>query len=340
MRTVKPLSRLAFGGAVLLLGRALLRHRRKWDLHGRTVLVTGGSRGLGLLIAHELLREGARVAICARDSETLARAHRQLAKDGGAVMALPCDVTIREEVDRVVGHVTEQFGPIDALINNAGTITVGPIDTMRLADFREAMNTNFWGALYAILAVVPDMRRRRSGRIVNIVSIGGKVAVPHLLPYSASKFALAGLSEGLRTELARDGIHVTTIYPGLMRTGSPRHALFKGRHRAEYAWFSISDSLPIASMDAARAARQIVQALRYGEAGRVLGLPARLGATAHGLFPALTAELLALLNRALPEADEDPSPLSRDGQASTSVFSPSLLTRLGDRAAEQNNQVG
>jgi len=184
------------------------------------------------------------------------------------------------------------------------------------------------------------MRRRRSGCIVNIASIGGKLAVPHLLPYSTSKFALAGLSEGLRAELAQDGIHVTTIYPGLMRTGSPRHALFKGRHRAEYAWFSISDSLPIASMDAARAARQIVQALRYGEAGRVLGLPARLGATAHGLFPALTTELLALVNRALPQAGEDASPLSRDGEASTSAFSPSLLTRLGDRAAEQNNQIG
>ena len=211
-----------------MLGRALIRHRRKWDLQGRTILVTGGSRGLGFLVARELLLEGARVAICARDADTLSRAQQQLEGDGGPVVAIPCDVAVREDMERVVGRVTEELGPIDALINNAGAITVGPLNTMRLADFHDAMNTNFWGALHAILAVLPEMRRRHAGRIVNIASIGGKLAVPHLLPYSASKFALVGLSEGLRVELAPDGIQVTTICPGLMRTGSPRHAFFKG----------------------------------------------------------------------------------------------------------------
>jgi NAD(P)-dependent dehydrogenase (short-subunit alcohol dehydrogenase family) len=176
-------------------------------------------------------------------------------------------------MERVVGRVTEELGPIDALINNAGTITVGPLDTMRLADFHEAMNINLWGALHAILAVLPDMRSRHSGRIVNIASIGGKLTVPHLLPYSVSKFALVGLSEGLRVELARDGIQVTTICPGLMRTGSPRHAFFKGRHRAEYAWFSISDSLPLVSMDAPSAARPDRRGSSLGRSGRVPGFP-------------------------------------------------------------------
>jgi NAD(P)-dependent dehydrogenase (short-subunit alcohol dehydrogenase family) len=324
----------------LLLGRALIRHRRTWDLQGRTILVTGGSRGLGFLVARELLREGASVAICARDTDTLARAQRQLEGNGGPVVAIPCDVAVREDMERAVGRVTEELGPIDAVINNAGTITVGPLDTMRLTDFHDAMNTNFWGALHAILAVLPDMRRRHAGRIVNIASIGGKLAVPHLLPYSTSKFALVGLSEGLRVELARHGIQVTTICPGLMRTGSPRHALFKGRHRTEYAWFSISDSLPLVSMDASRAARQIVDALRRGEARRVLGLPAKLGATAHALFPGIATELLSLVNRALPKADENAPPIPTEGENSTSFVSPSLLTRLGDRAAERHNQLG
>ena len=340
MRLAHPVSRLALGGAAFLLGRVLIRHRRQWDLHGRTILVTGGSRGLGFLVARELLREGAGVAICARDADTLARAQRQLEGDGAPVLAIPCDVAVREDMDRVVGQVTEDLGPIDALINNAGTITVGPFHTMRLADFHDAMNTNLWGALHAILAVLPDMRRRHAGRIVNIASIGGKLAVPHLLPYSASKFALVGLSEGLRVELARDGIQVTTICPGLMRTGSPRHAFFKGRHRSEYAWFSISDSLPLVSMNAPRAARQIVDALRWGEAGRVLGLPAKIGATAHALFPGMTTELLSLVNRALPKADGTASPIPIEGEDSTSFVSPSLLSRLGDRAAERHNQLG
>ena len=340
MRTARPFGRLALGGAALLLGRALIRHHRKWELRGRTILVTGGSRGLGFLVARELLREGAQVAICARDADTLSRAQRQLEGDGRPVVAIQCDVTVREHVERVVGRVTEELGTIDALINNAGTITVGPLDTMRLADFHDAMNTNFWGALHAILAVLPAMRRRRAGRIVNIASIGGKLAVPHLLPYSASKFALVGLSEGLRVELAPSGIQVTTICPGLMRTGSPRHAFFKGRYRAEYAWFSISDSLPLVSMDAPRAARQIVDALRWGEAERVLGFPAKLGAITHALFPAIIADVLSLVNRALPTADPSAPPIPTEGEDSTSIVSPSLLTRLGDRAAERHNQLG
>jgi NAD(P)-dependent dehydrogenase (short-subunit alcohol dehydrogenase family) len=340
MRPASPFARLALGGAALVLGRALIRRRRKWDLQGRTILVTGGSRGLGFLVARELLRQGAGVAICARDADTLARAQRQLEEDGGPVVAIPCDVAVREDMERVVGRVTEELGPIDALINNAGTITVGPLNTMRLVDFHDAMNTNLWGALHAILAVLPEMRRRHAGRIVNIASIGGKLAVPHLLPYSASKFALVGLSEGLRVELAPDGIQVTTICPGLMRTGSPRHAFFKGRYRAEYAWFSISDSLPLVSMDAPRAARQIVEALRWGDAGRVLGVPAKLGATARALFPGITTELLGLVNRALPKADGNAPPIPTKGEDSTSFLSPSLLTRLGDRAAERHNQLG
>jgi NAD(P)-dependent dehydrogenase (short-subunit alcohol dehydrogenase family) len=323
-------------GAAAVATAGLVRHFRRWDLTDRTVLVTGGSRGLGLLIAERLLREGARVAICARDGDTLDRARARLARfPGGRLFAVPCDVSVREDVERMVRQVVEHCGPIDAVVNNAGTIMVGPLDVMELEDFQEAMAVNFWGPLHVILAVLPEMRRRR-GRIVNIASIGGKISVPHLLPYSASKFALVGLSEGLRAELAREGIQVSTICPGLMRTGSPRHARFKGQHRAEYAWFSISDSLPGVSMSADRAAGQIVRTLRTGRAGRVLSLPAKLGTTMHGLFPGLTADLLGLVNRGLPEGAGG---RAVKGEASTSAVSPSWLTVLDERAARRANQV-
>ena len=330
------------GGAVLAGGMLLRRRRRRWELAGRTVVVTGGSRGLGLLIAEELLCAGARVAICARDRDTLDRARTQLGRHEGRVLAIPCDIALRGDVEDMVRRVRERFGPIDALINNAGTIVVGPLEAMEIEDFQAAMDVNFWGPLYAVLAVLPEMRRRGSGRIVNVTSVGARISVPHLLPYSASKFALIGLSEGLRAELAADGIQVSTICPGLMRTGSPRHALFKGQHRAEYAWFSISDSLPITSMSAERAARQIVAALRSGRADRVLSLPAKLGALAHALFPGPTQDLLGLLNRWLPgpEGEEDVYREPVKGEQSTSEISPSWLTTLGERAARRANQVG
>ena len=336
--STRLLARVGTAAALATVGYALVQRARRWDLRGRTVLVTGGSRGLGLCIARELTRVGARVAICARDEATLDRARCELERHG-LVVALRCDMRVREDVDLLVKEVGARLGPIDALVNNAGLMTVGPVEAMEVQDFADAMDTNFWGPLHAIRAVLPEMRRRRTGRIVNIASIGGMIAMPHLLPYSASKFALVGLSEGLRAELARDGILVTTICPGLMRTGSPRHAFFKGRPRAEYAWFSISDSLPGLSMDVDRAAREIVEALSAGEAGRVLSLPGKVGALAHGLFPGFTAELLGLVNRCLPSSQGNEGGVRLKGEDSMSALSPSWLTRLGDRAAKRNNQI-
>lgn len=327
------------GAGALLAARALVRKLTEYDFRDKTVLITGGSRGLGLLLAREFAREGARVAICARDPQELERARMDLVRRGAQVIALQCDVTDRGQVDETVRDVRERFGRIDVLVNNAGVIEVGPMEVMTLEDYEEAMKTHFWGPLYTTLAVLPSMRERRDGRIVNIASIGGKISVPHLLPYSASKFALVGLSEGLRAELKKDGIVVTTVCPGLMRTGSPRNATFKGQHRAEYAWFSISDSLPVSSMNAERAARQVVAACRRGDAEVVLSIQAQLAVLFHGLFPGLTADLLGLVNKLLPEPGGIGTSSAR-GKESQSDISPSWLTTLSERAAARNNELG
>lgn len=330
-------------GIVITLAAASLalilvwRWLPKYNFENKTVLLTGGSRGLGLIMARQLVQQGAKLAICARDELALERARKELEELGGDVLAVGCDVTDKAQVDEMVAEVRSHFGKIDALINNAGTITVGPMEEMTLEDYEAAMKLHFWAPLYTTLAVLPEMRQRKEGRIVNISSIGGKVSVPHLLPYSASKFALTGFSEGLRAELAKDGIVVTTVCPGLIRTGSPYNAQFKGQHRAEFTWFSISDSLPIISMSAERAARQILAACRRGDAEIVTSLIAQLAAKFHDLFPGLTASIAGFVNNFLPSPGGIGTKHAK-GKDSTSDLSPSELTALSDRAAYKNNQ--
>jgi NAD(P)-dependent dehydrogenase (short-subunit alcohol dehydrogenase family) len=141
------------------------------------------------------------------------------------------------------------------------------------------------------------------------------------------------------TELAKDNILVTTVYPGLMRTGSPPNALFKGQHAAEYAWFSVSDSLVISSIDARRAAQQVVEACRYGEAELTISIQALLASRFAPLFPKLTEALLRLTVRFLPGPTGQDGDRAQTGWQSQSAVSPSILTRTTDEAAVQNNQV-
>jgi NAD(P)-dependent dehydrogenase (short-subunit alcohol dehydrogenase family) len=334
------LTTLGLGAGAYLGAKWAVHRMRRLELRDKVVLITGGSRGLGLLMAKSFAGRGARVAVCARDAHELERAKHMFACDRQCLWTGVCDVTRREQVAELVGSVRRDLGHVDVLVNNAGIIEVGPVDTMTLADYEAAMATNFWAALYTTSEVVESMKRRRQGRIVNVTSIGGKVAVPHLLPYSASKFAAVGWSTGLRAELKAHGVYVTTIVPGLMRTGSPRNADFKGRHEQEYAWFSIMDSLPLTSMSARRAAARIVRATVNGESEVTLSIQAKLAAKFAAVFPSATAEMMAWVNRALPDAGDAPDALRAvKGRESKSEWAPSALTTLGDRAARENNEV-
>jgi NAD(P)-dependent dehydrogenase (short-subunit alcohol dehydrogenase family) len=332
----------AIGG--LIAGASLvaawrMRSLRAMDLADRVVLITGGSRGLGLLMAREVGRLGAHVVIAARDEAELLRAQRDLLAHAIDASILVADVATEEQAQRMISQVIQRHGRLDALVNNAGVITVGPIDHMTVADFEEAMATHFWGPLHTMLAAIPHMRENGGGRIVNISSIGGKIGVPHLAPYCASKFALTGVSTSLRAELARYGILVTTVSPGLMRTGSPFNAWFKGRHRAEFAWFAIADSLPLLSMDGRRAATQIVNALRHGDAELVISWPARLAVAMEALTPNTLAAMTTLANRMLPRPTGTLGNESHSGWHSGSRWAPSPLTRLSERSAAQNNEL-
>jgi short-subunit dehydrogenase len=331
---------VAVGAALgaVALARAMARSRRQFDFRGAVAVVTGGSRGLGLVLARELARQGAKVAICARDGAELERARTQLQASGAEVLALACDVTARDQVDAMLAEVRSRLGPVDVLVNNAGTIQVGPMEEMTAEDYEHALRVHFWGPLYTTFGVLPEMRRRRAGRIVNIASIGGKISIPHLLPYSASKFALVGFSEGLRGALARDDVYVTTVCPGLMRTGSPRNAWFKGQHREEFAWFSVADALPVVTMAATRAARRIVAACRDGDAELLMPFSTMAAVKLNALLPGVGADIMSLAERLLPGPGGIGTEMRR-GAESESGWSPSVLTILGDRAAARNNEL-
>ena len=317
------------------------RRRANYDFSGKSVVITGGSRGLGLVIARELADEGARLTLLARDEEELARAADDLRtrQPFADVSTVAADVRRRYDAERAIAQTLERFGSIDVLINNAGVIQVGPLDHMKLGDYEDAMNTHFWGPLYMVMASLPHMRRQGEGRIVNVSSIGGRIAVPHMVPYSASKFALAGLSDGLRVELARDNIVVTTVCPGLMRTGSPVNAMFKGQRPQEYAWFAISDSLPLTSINADRAARQIVEACRRGDAELVITVQAKIAILARTVAPELFASAMAMINRLLPPPTGPEGDRARLGRDSESEWAPSKLTESTYKAAEENNEL-
>src|SRR5438874_1231236 len=326
-------------GAILLAVWLIVRFIRtvSYPLREKVVLITGGSRGLGLVLARHSCARGGNVALIARDPEELARAKTDLAPRGGKVLTIQCDLLDTGQIQSAVRQIIDRFSKIDILINNAGIIEVGPLEHLRPEDFDRAMRLHFWAPLELISQIVPEMRIWGGGRIVNISSIGGKVAVPHMASYSASKFALTGFSDAIRAELARDNIHVTTVAPGLMRTGSHVKAKFKGRHDDEFAWFAASAGAPLISMNADRAARKILAACRRGQPSLTLTFAARGAILGNALFPNLTGYIMKLASRCLPGTGKKEGDQSRSG-AQLRRLTPKWLTHLADTATARNNE--
>ncbi|MEX2235186.1 MAG: SDR family NAD(P)-dependent oxidoreductase [Cyclobacteriaceae bacterium] len=333
----KILGWAAAGVGVFLVAHAVVKQLSKLSLEGKVVLITGGSRGFGLVLARHLAKRGARLAICARSADDLELARQDLDALGAEVIAMTVDVTENEEVKAMVHDVINRYGRLDVLINNARIIQVGPQNVMGIEEYQVAMQTNFWAQLYAMQAVIPHFIDRGQGRIVNITSIGGKIALPHLLPYTASKFASVGLSEGMHAELKRYNILVTTVVPNLMRTGSPVNADIKGDHEKEYAWFKHADSNPLLSQDPKRTAERIIQAIEYGESEVTLSLTGKVANLVKGLAPGWVNFLMSVANSLLPEAVTGENQTLRGWQAE-SRLSRGVVSDLTNKAASKNNE--
>lgn len=339
MRTRSAATAAIVGLGAWAAARAL-RARRSISFRDRVVVISGGSRGLGLLLARRLAAEGARLALLARTPEDLDRAADELRQHHGAdVLVLPCDVRDRAAVGEAVRQTVAELGRPAMLVHDAGVIEVGPEEHMDERDYREAMDTHFWGAYYLTEAVRPYLPQDGTARIGYVSSIGGRVAVPHLGPYSASKHALVGYADAVRAEGAADGVRVTTITPGLMRTGSHPNTVIKGQHEKEYAWFAVGDATPLLSMDAGRAADKILDSLRHGDAALTLTLPAKLAAAVDGVAPGLTGQIMKAVNRILPAPTSSDGDRRQSGWASFSAAAPSVLTALADREVAANNEL-
>jgi NAD(P)-dependent dehydrogenase (short-subunit alcohol dehydrogenase family) len=283
------------------------------------VLITGGSRGLGLAIASRFAAGSgghppARLVLASRNLAELQQAQANLLTQFAHLRPedfhlVAADLSQPAEAQRLITEAIDRFGRIDVLINNAGIIDVGPIESQTLDIFERTMQINFFAALYTTWAALPHLRRQQplSGShrasIVNIASIGGKIAVPHMLPYTAAKFALVGFSEGLHAELRHKGIRVTTVCPGLMRTGGDDHANIVGDIEFERRWFTFAANTPGVAVSAKYAANRIFHAVAAGRAEITISPQAWLAARVAGVFPETLQYANALTNHhILPKA--------------------------------------
>jgi len=285
------------------------------NLNGKVALVTGGSRGIGAAIAVALGEAGAAVAVNYRERADAADALvADLNKAGKRAIAVAADVSQASHVTKMIERVTSALGPVDILVNNAGIAIVRGVDDLTEDDFDRTITVNLKSTFLCTQAVLAAMRAKKWGRIVNITSIGGVLAVPHLLPYACAKAAAVALSDGLGAELRKDGVVVTTVIPGLMRTGSFPFAFFKGDAPRELAWFRWLSTAPVSAMSVQRAARRIVAAVERGDGQLVLTLSAKVGRLASALMPGVVRRLFMFANRLLSSGARDRNKRERRGR--------------------------
>jgi short-subunit dehydrogenase len=206
------------------------------EMDGKVVVVTGASMGIGEAIAKVFVDAGARVVLLSRDAGR-AEAARQRVGDMDRTLALACDVCKRDEIDRALALTVQNFHRVDVWVNNAGVGIRDSVAEMETSALRELFETNFFGTIACMQAVVPVMRKNGGGSIINISSVAGHIPVPYMAIYSASKFAMNAIGKGARMELKRDNINVLTVCPGYINTDFTAHLVAdrKGAVRAPAA---------------------------------------------------------------------------------------------------------
>lgn len=189
------------------------------QLHGKTAIVTGASSGIGARIAKELAKEGVNVVLAARHLEKLSKIESEIKELGkGKVLVIQTDVTNKQQVNQLVKKAEETFNHVDILVNNAGQMLSSMIRSGKVEEWEEMIDVNIKGMLYGIHYVLPSMLERSTGHIINIASVSGFEVTKVSTVYSATKFAVRAISAGLEKELAKTGVRVTNISPGMVDT--------------------------------------------------------------------------------------------------------------------------
>lgn len=298
--------------------------------------VAGGSRGLGYAIARELGRSGYRLLITARTGPDLDRARDLLLGAGVDVITRIHDVRDAEAARELVEDIESDQGPIEVLVGVAGVLRVGPLPD-HSEEYDESLDIMLRGPINLVHAVLPGMRERGHGRIGIVTSIAGLIPVPHLVAYSAAKHGAVGFTRALAEELAGSGISVSTIIPGLMRTGGHWHGDYTGQPEREYAWFTALSAAPLVSMDAERAARIIVRGVLAGRRKIIFTLPARIGDLVYRVSPVAVGIAVGAAGRLLPGPGKDHAPGYLAAAGTGTVFD--RLTVLARRAVRRFNQT-
>lgn len=188
-------------------------------LDSRVAFITGGASGIGLALARRCAREGMRVAVADVEAPALDRAAAELREHGDAVLTLAVDVTSRDDLQQALTRTVEAFGAVNLLCNNAGVNAAGPVESLSFRDWDWVLGVNLGGVVNGVVTFLPELLRHAgAAHIVNTASVGGLLGMAGLAPYNASKFAVVGLSEALRADLAGRGVGVSVLCPGVVRT--------------------------------------------------------------------------------------------------------------------------
>ncbi len=194
-----------------------------------TVLITGASQGIGKATTLLFARKGYDIVLAARQPDRLEAVASEVRSLGRKALAVPTDVTDPEQVQALVQKAIDHYGVLDVLINNAGIYLLGTVEDCSLSDWHKIIDTNLWGYIHTIHALLPHFLERGAGIIVNVGSIGGKVPIPYQVPYTASKYAVTGLTESLQAELKPKGIQVCGVHPNFIKTDLMERAIFRGK---------------------------------------------------------------------------------------------------------------
>ena len=254
-----------------------------------TVLITGASQGIGKATALLFAQNGYNLVLASRRVEPLTATAQEVQSLGQKVLSVPCDVKDPQQVANLVNKALAEYGSIDVLINNAGIYSSGTVEDFSLEDWHQTIDTNLWGYIHTIHALLPSMLARGSGTIVNLVSIAGKVPIAYLVPYSTSKFALTGLTEAMHSELKPKGIHVCGIYPNVIKSSLMERAIFRGKDEQD-AEARRNQLNQVISTPVVEKPEDVAKAIWDGvknQRSEVLVGSANVAKAAYGVFPGL-----------------------------------------------------